>query len=155
MFLTRNDKYVKSINQSGVILVDMLISLSFFLLLVSFFPILIQMILDKSIVSKELQNMEWQVFLNQLKEEVHVAQSIQVSNNKLLLYIDGDTVYYEQYGTRIRRRVNLTGHEVALQNINFIVFTPKKSGVNVSIMDIHNQMKEASLYSYLILDGDT
>ncbi len=142
-------------NNKGVILLDMLFSLFLFLIIVSFIPPTLHLVLEKQLAAAELQNMEWQLFVSQLKKEVRISESIQVENNKLLLYADGENIIYEAYGGKIRRRVDFTGHEVTLQNVVSVQFSKLKNGVQVKIKDDYNQQNEAHIWSYLRLEGSS
>ncbi|PKG25710.1 competence type IV pilus minor pilin ComGF [Niallia nealsonii] len=144
--------FVKSIiNKKGFILLDMLFSLFIFLIIVSFLPFFLQIILNVQPIEKQLQNIEWEIFAQQLKKEVRMSESIDVEQNKLLLYIDGENIQYEWYSNKIRRRVNVSGHEVVLQGIETINFSAIANGVKVMVKDQYMQQKEVEVRSYLNL----
>jgi len=143
------------INKSGFILVDMLFSLFIFVVIVSFLPFFLQLILDAQPMEKQLQNIEWEIFAQQLKKEVRMSQSIHIDQNKLFLYENGETVQYEWYSNKIRRRVNVSGHEVVLQGVEMVQFSSISNGVKVIVKDQYKQQKEAEIRSYLNMEEDS
>lgn len=143
------------INKSGFILVDMLFSLFIFVVVVSFLPFFLQLILDAQPMEKQLQNIEWEIFAQQLKKEVRMSESIHIDQNKLFLYENGETVQYEWYSNKIRRRVNVSGHEVVLQGVEMVQFSSISNGVKVIVKDQYKQQKEAEIRSYLNMEEDS
>ncbi|GKU81169.1 competence type IV pilus minor pilin ComGF [Niallia sp. NCCP-28] len=147
--------FVKSItNKKGFILLDMLFSLFVFLVIVSFLPFFLQIILNIQPAEKQLQNIEWEIFAQQLKKEARMSESINIEQNKLLLYVNGENIQYECYSNKIRRRVNVSGHEVVLQRIEMIGFFSIANGVKIIVKDQYMQQKEVEIRSYLNLEGD-
>ena len=83
--------------------------------------------------------MEWEVFINQAKKEIRMGEGISVENNTLTFLKSGQSIKYEQYGSNIRRRVGLKGHEIMLQNIKTVTFEPVVNGVEISVQDQFDQ----------------
>jgi len=106
-------------------------------------------------MEKQLQNIEWEIFAQQLKKEVRMSQSIHIDQNKLFLYENGETVQYEWYSNKIRRRVNVSGHEVVLQGVEMVQFSSISNGVKVIVKDQYKQQKEAEIRSYLNMEEDS
>ena len=46
---------------------------------------------------------------------------------------------YEKYGSNIRRRVGLKGHEIMLQNLKTVTFERVVNGVKISVQDQYDQ----------------
>lgn len=146
--------FVKPImNNRGIVLLDMLFSLFLFLVIVSFLPLFLQMILDIQPMERQLRNLEWEIFAQQLKKEVRMSESINIDQNKLLLYVNGENIQYEWYSNKIRRRVNVSGHEVVLQGIETVDFLFLVNGVEVVVKDQYMEQKEVKIRSYLNLEG--
>jgi len=141
-------------NNKGYVLLEMLLCFLIFTIILSLLIVPLQLMLDSQFAEKELQEMEWEVFILQLKKETKIAQNIDVSNNKLLLYVDRRVVTYEKYESSIRRRVDSTGHEVALQGIKNVNFTIHKNGFRLKVTTRFAREKEASISSYLRLGSD-
>jgi competence protein ComGF len=79
--------------------------------------------------------MEWEVFTSQIKKEIRMSTSITVLNQTLLLQKDGQTIFYEKYGTNLRRRVDYKGHEILLQNVGTFQFEKIGNGIRVKLVD--------------------
>lgn len=133
-------------------MLDMLYAFSIFLLIVAFIPLSFQFLFHNERFDARTQSMEWEVFLNQLKKEVRLSDEISVISGRLQLQKNGQAVLFEKYGNNIRRRVNVAGHEVVLQQVNAVQFIKIKDGVMVKVEDLYNQSYSAEVYSYLQLD---
>ena len=108
---------MKLFNNKGFTLVEMIFAFSIFLIIASFIPISISMLYQNGLVDERLQKMEWEVFIAQVKKEVRMSDSVSVDGNKLYLKNKDQTILYQQYDSNVRRRVDLKGHEIMLQNI--------------------------------------
>ncbi|WP_071395737.1 competence type IV pilus minor pilin ComGF [Bacillus tuaregi] len=144
---------MKQLRSQGFTFLEMLIAFSTFLIIVSLFPLFFQMLLQNGFVEERLQRMEWEVFAAQVKKEVRMCDSLTVENNRLILKINNESIMYESYGTDIRRRVDLKGHEVMLQNMNKVVFDKVKKGVRISVEDQFKQMESVIIRAIVDEDG--
>lgn len=97
--------------------------------------------------SQRVQQMEWEVFCNQIKKEIRVCTSAAVINGRLVLTNNTDTIIYEKYGNTLRRRVNSTGNETLLQNVSSYSFVMVKNGVMITVTDLTGKNYRAVLYS--------
>jgi competence protein ComGF len=122
----------------GFTLVEALLGLSAFCLLASLLPIFFQVLNNINHGNSRLHAMEWEVFSNQIKKEIRMSQRINPQVNKLFLTKDTDIILYEQFGTNLRRRVNLSGNEILLQNVKSVRFESIKNGV---IVEVENSWK--------------
>lgn len=111
------------------------------------------MILDHRDSDVTLQNMEWQVFCAQLKKEIRFASHVEVVSGKLFLKKDNETVIYEQYGSNLRRRVNFTGHEIVLQNVDQYSFSLQRNAVKVTVKHLNGKVQ--SFIGYSLINRDT
>ena len=140
MYLVDLYKSKSLFNSKGFTLVEMLLAFSTFLIIVSFIPISITMIAQNGRVDERLQRMEWEVFISQIKKEIRMSEQVQVDNNRLHLRSNGQLIMYEIYGSKsIRRRVDLKGHEIILQNVKTVTFEKLIQGVKISVLDLNNQ----------------
>jgi len=130
---------MKVFNNKGFTIVEMMIAFSAFLLIVSFIPLCFRLFYHDGFVEERLQRMEWEVFINQAKKEIRMGEGISVENNTLTFLKSGQSIKYEQYGSNIRRRVGLRGHEIMLQNIKTVTFEPVVNGVGISVQDQFDQ----------------
>ncbi|MBS2770056.1 prepilin-type N-terminal cleavage/methylation domain-containing protein [Anoxybacillus sp. PDR2] len=126
----------KTVRQSrGFTIIEMLIVLSVVLLIVSFFPILLDIRWLRTEKQPQFNRLEWQVLLQQLKQEVRESRQIASDGEKLYLYKrGGEEVCLEQYGSFIRRRVNGQGNEIVLQSISSIQYKLEENGVEVVVI---------------------
>lgn len=150
IFLQNN--YQKGDLEKGFMLHEMLLSLTISIVIVFLLSFPLQIILNQELTERELYNMEWETFLLQLKKETRMVDTIKVENNKLLLYVDGSVVSYEKYGTNIRRRVDATGHEIALQHVMDVDFSNLKNGFHIQVVNLYGEEKESDVHSYLNLE---
>lgn len=132
-------------------MLEMLISFSIFLVIVAFIPMLFRTILDQQSIDKRIQRMEWEVFHSQLKKELRMSDGISI-HAKLTLERDGQSIVYEKYGQNIRRRVDLKGHEVVLQKVDQVSYTPIRNGVRIDVRDVFGNDHTATIRSFLNLE---
>jgi competence protein ComGF len=122
-------------NNRGFTLVEMLVTLSGFLLIVSLLPLLLNIDWMKVNQSERFQRLEWQLFIQQVTSEIREAKEIEVNNQTLYLYkFTGEKVSFEKYGYLIRRRVNGQGHEILLQYISDVQYQLEVNGIRIKVM---------------------
>ena len=152
MYTRKNRQYAKKCKrEAGFILTEMLVALTLFLVFCAFFPLAIKITTEGRIISSSLHSLEWDVFLHQLKKEVRLAESVRVADQKLYLTVDEKNIQYELYGNKIRRRVNGTGHEVCLQEVETVKFEAVQNGVKIAVKDSLQNNRNALVYSFLRL----
>ncbi|EWG10667.1 ComG operon protein [Cytobacillus firmus DS1] len=127
-------------------MLELLFSFSVFLLIVSLLTVSLNFIFQNWKMEARTQRLEWHVFINQLKKEIRLADAVNISPGSILLTIDGKSVLYEKYGSNMRRRVDMKGHEIVLQKLDAIAFTSVSGGVEISVSDNFDQKHSASLY---------
>jgi len=121
--------------QHGFTLLELLISLSITLLIISLLTPLLYTMADGS--NGKLNKLEWEVFVQQAKLEVRASNELTTKGDTLFLKSPSTTqvVSYEPYQGSIRRRVNSTGHEVILQNIASVQYHAEPKGVTIHVKD--------------------
>ncbi len=122
-------------HNGGFTFVEMLLSFSLFLVLTSFVPIGIHMLLEEGLISKELQKMEWEVFVSQAKKEIRMSDGVFITGDHLSFTMNGQLVTYEKYGSNLRRQVDRKGRELILHEVKTAVFEPVLQGVRISVVD--------------------
>ncbi|MBE4907948.1 prepilin-type N-terminal cleavage/methylation domain-containing protein [Bacillus luteolus] len=133
-------------NERGFTFLEMLVSLSILMLILTFVVGLLAIIKEPK--SGGINKLEWEVFIQQAKQEIY--QSTHVTKNITTLRFsknNGETVTYETYGTSIRRRVNGAGHEILLQNVNGVKYEMLINGVVIEAIDKHNNVFKSQLFS--------
>ncbi|WP_442594882.1 competence type IV pilus minor pilin ComGF [Neobacillus sp. D3-1R] len=134
---------------NGFTLVEAMLGLAAFCMMAAFLPLSIQVIDRENDSVTRLQAMEWEIFSSQVKKEIRMSEKIDAMSNRLLLTKDSDLISYEQYGTKLRRRVNGTGNEVLLQNVNQVQFEKMKNGVLIKVEDIWNKSYSFSVQAFI------
>jgi competence protein ComGF len=72
---------------------------------------------------------------------------------KAILKNDNDeTVIYEKYGSNLRRRVNFTGHEIVLQNVDQYIFSLQRNAVKVTVKHLNGKVQ--SFIGYSLINRD-
>jgi competence protein ComGF len=145
MYLARPFKFMNIWNNKGFTFVEMIYAFSIFLMITLFFPIMLNVIYQNGKVDERLHRMEWEVFINQLKKEIRSSDEMSVKYNRLYLVKGEETVTYEFYQSKIRRRVNFQGHEVVLQNIKSVSFHEISQGVRMTVQDLYNGSETITL----------
>lgn len=138
-----------NIGSNGFTLLEAILGLAAFCLMASLLPISIQVVNKVDQTEIRLQAMEWEVFSSQVKKEIRMSKQISVLSNSISFKKDADSILYEKYGTKLRRRVNGAGHEVLLQNVNNVQFEKINNGVLIKVEDIWNNVYSLSARSFI------
>lgn len=127
-------------SENGFTLLEMLLSLMIFLLIMFLIPMLLKTVLVWTTTDKTFNEFEWQVFVQQTKMEIKESTELIVCDD-LLSFIknNGQVVTYEKYHDKMRRKVDGSGHEIILQNVNTIHFSPENNGFMMIYVDKNNQ----------------
>ncbi|MBY0145660.1 competence protein comGF [Neobacillus niacini] len=142
-------KSVQFPNEKAFTLLEVLFAFSIFTTIIFFMLPVFQIVLDHKDSNKRLQEMEWDVFCSQVKKEIRIVSKAQVVSGRLVLTLNSDTIYYEKYGSNIRRQVNSSGHETLLQNVASVTFTRVNNSVKISVIDIWGREYSVRVYSYI------
>ncbi|KAF0818412.1 MULTISPECIES: competence type IV pilus minor pilin ComGF [unclassified Cytobacillus] len=127
-------------------MLEMLFAFSVFLLIVSLLPVSLNFLSHDWKMEARTQRLEWHVFINQLKKEIRMADASKITPASIVLTVDGKTVLYEKYGSSLRRRVDMKGHEIVLQKLKSISFASANGGVVINVSDNFDQEHSAFLY---------
>ncbi|MBM7650463.1 competence protein ComGF [Bacillus ectoiniformans] len=109
-------------NNRGFTLLEALLVLLIFLSVAALFPMLFREI-DQ--VNQQLQperKAEWELFVVQLRRELGFSTDWSATEGKLTFSHETENVMIEKYQQHLRRRVNGTGHELILLNIQSVRF---------------------------------
>lgn len=134
---------------NGFTLIEMLFSLVILLFVASFALQLFTMAHKWLPDTRNLNPLEWEVFLNQAKKEVRKSNSMNVVNKTLQLAIGSDVVTIEKYQDKLRRRINGTGHDLMLQNIADVKFVNHHSSVEILVTDKQGKAYRGTLWTYM------
>lgn len=119
----------------GFTLAEMLLTFSFFLLLLAFFPMGMDFLLQEGLSRKGVQKMEWEVFLSQAKKELRMCDKVLSTENGLSFTMNEQMITYKMFGSNLRRQVNERGHELILQEVKAASFERIKQGVKITVED--------------------
>jgi competence protein ComGF len=134
---------------SGFTLIEMLITLSCFLIIVSFFPVLLNVKWFKEYQSERFNPLEWQLFARQVTVEIREAKEIELKNRTVHLYkVNGEKVSFEKYGNLIRRRVNGQGHEIILQYISDVHYKLEDNGLRIEVVTEQGKLYETFIMTF-------
>mgnify|MGYP003622676308 CR=1 FL=1 len=120
----------KKMNSRGFTLLEMLVVLAVVLLVVSFFPLLLDVrwLHEKQ---NEFQPLEWQVFLQQIKSEIREAKELE--NVSTTLYA------YKPTGQ---------GNEIVLQNVSYVQYQLATTGVQITVTATNGKRYEAFVSTF-------
>lgn len=141
---------VKQLNNRGFTLGEMLLSFSVFCLLAVFIPVFFQIFLQQEHTSEQIQNMEWELFLSQLKKEAGGCDFAEADNsNRLVLTLNNEKISFQKYGNQLRRQVNFTGNEIVLQDLQSIHFQVAGQKIFIEAVDTHENIHKAAVYLFI------
>lgn len=142
--------------EKGFTLVEMLVSFTLFLIIVSFFPIIIPLAKQTYNPDFSMNEMEWEIFVNQLAMEYREAKEVRIQATTLTLKMENNQIItYERYEDKIRRRVDESGHEVVLQHIKNIMYEQQKERLLIRSTDGVNKVREETITTFLMLTYET
>ncbi|MBS4173451.1 competence type IV pilus minor pilin ComGF [Bacillus sp. FJAT-49736] len=134
-------------NEGGFTLVESIFVLMIVVTILGIFPLIIK---GFSHINQSLSTevtFEWNTFLMQLRKEIRNSSDVGVAGDKLILYVNGEKVTYEQYGSLIRRRVHDSGHEVVLQKVKNAEFLIHDNKMEL-IVHFTNDRMETAAFSF-------
>lgn len=138
--------------ENGFTLLETLFSFAIFCLLVSFIPPLFSIMFHSQssmILTKDIQKLEWEHFICQLKKEVQASPQVEVVNGSLLLFDGENYVTIHQYHNLLRRQLNGKGHEVLLQNVSNSFFTMEDGFLTLSVTDTYGEQYFAKIFPFI------
>ncbi|MGI8380841.1 competence type IV pilus minor pilin ComGF [Priestia megaterium] len=142
--------------EKGFTLVEMLVSFTLFLIIVSFSPIIIPLAKQTYNPDFSMNEMEWEIFVNQLAMEYREAKEVGINATTLTLKMENNQIItYERYEDKIRRRVDESGHEVVLQHIKNIMYEQQKERLLIRSTDGVNKVREETITTFLMLAHET
>ena len=128
--------------EAGFTLIETLLSLLAFMVMSSL--ILQMMIIVTPSYSKvqSLNEMEWELFLLNIKREMKMSSSVHITNHTLQYVVNEQVISIEPYQNLLRRKVNNQGHEVMLHKVGD--FRVHQEGIFI-VMKVRDQ--SGQLYS--------
>lgn len=119
--------------ERGFTLIEVILTLFFLSLIVTFVPLIVSMNPELQSINS-VKEKEVLLFFNQLAMEIREAEQVTIDGKTLqLLKPNGQMITIEQYNEHLRRRVNMKGHDLFLQNIADVAYEYARNGVFVTI----------------------
>lgn len=136
-------------NEKGYTLLEMLLVLSIFLMVSSFFPLLFSVLSQWIEQPSSLHPFEWEVATAQITMDVREANKIVITEGMVTLEgANSELISYESYGDLMRRTVNGTGHEVVMQNVNLTHFSYIDGGISITVTDLDDKEYKMNVYRF-------
>ncbi|MBU9724192.1 MULTISPECIES: competence type IV pilus minor pilin ComGF [Bacillaceae] len=125
-------------NEQGMTLLEVLVSILVLLIIVSTFPVFISTASVEK--TEKLHHEEMVIFFSQLQLDFRKSPVFWTNDSNTILFFereeDGATIRYELYQDKIRRRVDLEGHEVFLQRVKRMEVDVRRYGVVIKISGV-------------------
>lgn len=121
--------------ERGFTLIEMLFSLLIFMMIATLI-LQILLVIEKTRETKNgINQMEWELFIQDIEREVRKSQSNEIVDNKIILSKNSQLISIGKYNSIIRRRVDYTGHEVLLHNVNTFDVRKEEHAIIISVSD--------------------
>ena len=134
-------------NNKGFTLAEMLLSLSVLGLIVTFIAGMTPLICYHQYSGEIHDQMEWEMFINQIKKEIRMSEKIEFTPyNRVLLWNGDRNILYEKYGNRIRRRVDGRGHQIILFKIKQFSYGKMEHGITITVLHENGRLYEAKIF---------
>lgn len=145
----QKQRFAKYRNEKGFTLLEVLFAFTIFMTIVFFMIPVLHIVVDNNDSYGRLQEMEWDVFCSQVKKEIRISTKAEVVSGRLVLTNNNESIYYEKYGSNLRRRVNFSGHETLLQNVSSVTFTRIHNSIKINVIDVWGKEYNVVVHSYI------
>lgn len=136
-------------NEYGFTLVELLVSFSVLLVVCASLPLLLKSLHNLTFTPVTIHPLELDVFVQQVNNEIRAGKELYVVRNVLtIVNNDDEKITYEYYQNRIRRRVNGTGHVIALQNVFSFFVTETSNGAILQITGLNGEKYEINVHKW-------
>ncbi|MCD7033129.1 ComGF family competence protein [Metabacillus sp. GX 13764] len=143
-------------NSRGYTLLNMLFALGVFTIIVSSMLPLISFLLHSSQKSGDLSAFEWEVFSEQLSNEIRQGKQFSVTAEGIdFTNPSGQRVSITRYNDLVRRQVGGKGHEIMLQQIKSIRAEITSTGLAFNLVSKANVSYHLSIPLFQNLKGNT
>lgn len=130
--------------EKGFTFLEMLLVMAIVLLMTSLLPLLLNVRLFKYENVNGFHHIEWEIFVQQLKKELNESKQWKTSGTTLYLEkFTGEQVSFELYQSSIRRQVNGTGNETALQFVENVTYILTNRGIFLRVTSSEGKTYEA------------
>ncbi|MBU9712234.1 ComGF family competence protein [Evansella tamaricis] len=133
--------YLVKKKEDGMTLIEVIISFSILLIIISVFPLTFGVLSKENI--ETIRHEERVLFFSQLQMDFRRSANYWTNPQQTVLFYDrpedGATIQFELYEDKVRRRVNRTGHEVFLQNVKQFQVEVVGNGIKLTIIGIGDE----------------
>lgn len=133
-------------NSNGFTMIETLLAFTVFLGVASLFPLFYQSLYEFDRTIQQGNKEEWDLFHIQLRRELQSSSQWKPDESRLTFSNAEGTVLIEKYQTVLRRRVNQTGHEVMLQNVDNARFYWKEGCLRLDVQFTDGERREARFF---------
>ncbi|WP_158023565.1 competence type IV pilus minor pilin ComGF [Domibacillus antri] len=127
---------------------EALIALTIFLACAASFPLLYDAGYRAIATSKAEKNIEWEIFIIQLRNELHMSKNWYISGGALYYGEEDAKISISQYQDKLRRQINGQGHEVMLQHVKTSAFSLEGGKVYIHVTFQNGEEEGASFYPF-------
>lgn len=133
--------------EKGFTFLEMLLVMAIVLLITSLLPLFLDVRLLKYENVNGFHHIEWEIFVQQLKKELNESKQWKISGTTLYLEkFTGEQVSFALYQSSIRRQVNGTGNETALQFVENVTYILAKRGIFLRVTSSDGKTYEAFIF---------
>lgn len=132
----------------GFTLSEVLLALLVFMIMASLILQIMLVVEPSQVKAKQLNKLEWELFINNVKREVRMGELITVKETKMYINHGETVISIEQYGTLLRRRVDNTGHEVMLHNVKNFSVVKQDQLIILQIIDTNDKEYTVQMMIY-------
>ncbi|AEH47241.1 competence type IV pilus minor pilin ComGF [Parageobacillus thermoglucosidasius] len=130
--------------EKGFTFLEMLLVMAIVLLITSLLPLFLDVRLLKYENVNGFHHIEWEIFVQQLKKELNESKQWKISGTTLYLEkFTGEQVSFALYQSSIRRQVNGTGNETALQFVENVTYILANRGIFLRVTSSDGKIYEA------------
>ncbi|GLY09945.1 competence type IV pilus minor pilin ComGF [Pseudobacillus badius] len=137
-----------SANNKGFTMVESLLVLMIFISIAALFPLVYGALYRTEEQLDPERRAEWELFILQLRKEMHLSHSLQITEERIIFVQGADLVSIEKYQEGVRRRVGGRGHEIILQEVVSIRFYSCGSLLCAEAAFENGEKEEAQLHLY-------
>ncbi|KEK26170.1 competence protein ComG [Bacillus gaemokensis] len=143
--------------EAGFTLLEMILCLLFLSVFFLLVPRLHSLFIEKP-YSKEMNNWEWDVFMEQVQLEFRevpmgkVVLSEKEGKDVLFQMNNGEVVTYERLNRNVVRKVNRLGREIILQKVRMISYELTPYTLSVHVQDISGKIYHGVATRYVAIE---
>lgn len=135
-------------NSKGFTLLESLLVFTVFIICSASLPLLYEGARQAFDLGEIEKNAEWELFIIQLRDELHASKNWHLYGGKLQYFSLGENdsiISVSKYEDKIRRQINGQGHEIMLQNVKDAFFSIKGGKLYIHVFFTNGEKEGASI----------